>query len=108
MSGKVLNLHEEKEMVDIVKCEIEVGLNHMDIVYPPASAFHNILMTLQMSFQSSYFHQLTRGSFPKISNTVGMFFSEWQMMKIITIRIEIRASFCSRFLKTDSVLLLRV
>ena len=30
------------------------------------------------------------------------------MMKIITIRIEIRASFCSRFLKTESVLLLRV
>ena len=73
----------------------------------PASSSHKS-MTLQMSIQSSYFHQLTRGSFPKISNRVGMFFREWQMMKIITIRIEIRASFCSRFLKTESVLLLRV
>ena len=81
----------------------------VDIVYPPSSALHNILfMTLQMSFQSSYFHQLTRGSFPKISNRVGMFFREWQMMKIITIRIEIRASFRSRFLKTESKLLLGV
>ena len=51
-------------------------------------------------------NQLTLGSWPSISNMVGMFLTEWHMMKMNTISREMRASRRSLLRKLDSVVLL--
>ena len=43
------------------------------------------------------FSKLTLGFLPNISKNVGIFFREWQIMNMRTIRREIRARRCSRF-----------